>query len=84
MLRNSFFLKIPYILIALTIATIIAGEGYGAEKDKTSRKKATITEAELQSNVMSFADCFAAIMVTSLAEFETKTPAKKSVTRSWH
>ena len=53
MFRNSSFLKVKYILIALTIATIIAGDGYGAEKDKTSKKKATITEAELQSHVMS-------------------------------
>jgi hypothetical protein len=77
MFRNSSFRKITYILIALTIATIIAGDGYGAKKDKTSEKEATITEAELQSHVMSFADRFAAIMVTALAEFETKTPAKK-------
>lgn len=77
MFRKLVFRKIPCIFLALAL-TLFTGEViYGAKKDKRSEKKPVITEAELQSHVMSFADRFSAIMVTSFEEFQAKNPSKK-------
>ena len=72
------FRKISCTLLALVLITFIRGGVHGAKKDKSSTKKPTITEAELQSHVMSFADRFAAIMVKSSDEFETREPSRKN------
>jgi len=77
MIGKPLFRKISCTLLALALVTFIRGGVHGAKKDKSSTKKPTITEAELQSHVMSFADRFAAIMVTSFDEFETKKPTEK-------
>ncbi len=78
MIRKPVFRTIPCILLALALITLIAGGAHGAKKDSSSKKKPTITEAELQSHVMSFADRFAAIMVKSSDEFETREPSRKN------
>ncbi len=77
MFRKLFFRKIPCILLTLALIMFVGGIVYGAKNDESSEKKPVISEAELQSHVMSFADRFAAIMVTSFYEFETKKPSKK-------
>jgi len=77
MFRKSFFRRIPCILLALAMITFV-GEAYGAKKNKSSEKQPVITEAELQSHVMSFVDRFAARMVTSFEEFQIKKPPKKN------
>jgi len=77
MFRKSFFEIIPCILLALAIKMLVGGTVYGAKKDKSSEKKPVITEADVQSHVMSFVDRFAAIMVNSFEEFQTKKPPKK-------
>ena len=77
MFRKSFFRKISCIFLALVLITLVEGVVYGVEKDKRSKKKPVMTEAELQSRVMSFVDSFAALMVTSFEEFQIKKPPKK-------
>jgi len=77
MFRKSFFRKISCIFLALVLITLVEGVVYGVEKDKRSKMKPVMTEAELQSRVMSFVDSFAALMVTSFEEFQIKKPPKK-------
>lgn len=77
MFKKTFFRKILCILLALTLMLLIGEIVYAAKKDKSSKQKPAITEAELQSHVMSFADRFAAVMVTSFDKFETKQPPEK-------
>ncbi len=51
------------ILLAVVIIVVAGGVVYGAKDDKdTEKKQFVITEAQLQSHVMSFADRFASIM----------------------
>lgn len=67
----------PCNLLVL-VMILLVGEGVsGANKDKSSDKKSVITEAELQSHVMSFVDQFAAIMTMSFEEFQINKPPKK-------
>jgi hypothetical protein len=77
MISKPILRRIPRILLALALIAFFEGIVYGAKKDKNSEKKPAITEAELQSHVMSFADRFAAVMVTSFDEFEAKQPPQK-------
>lgn len=79
MTKKPLFRRIPCVILSLALMTFTGGIVHGAEKDKSSQKKTTITEAELQSHVMSFADRFAAIMATSLAEFKNMKPPEKEL-----
>ena len=42
------------------------------------RKRMRLTEAQLQSHVMSFADRFVSILITALQEFDARKPSKKN------
>lgn len=54
---NQFFRQFSYILLTVMIIALANGDLMGAQKDKKSdKKKFVITEAQLQSHIMSFAD----------------------------
>ena len=81
MLKNLFLLKCLCLLLILVIVSIAAGEVQGAkeEKDKDTKEKTfAITEAQLQSHLMSFADRFASILDGSIAKFESFNPTGNS------
>jgi hypothetical protein len=81
MFVKQFLRTCSCLLLALVIVSI-AGEGVqGAkeEKDKDAKEKTyALTEAQLQSHVMSFADRFVSILITALQEFDTRKPSKKN------
>lgn len=55
---------------------LVVGMGYGATKNKDKNNETYVmTEAELQSQIMSFADRFSAIIVTALEEYEDLSPS---------
>ena len=80
MVRNHFSRKCLCLLIILVIVSIAGGDVQGAKekKDKDAKEKTyAITEAQLQSHVMSFADRFVSILITALQEYDTRKPSKK-------
>jgi hypothetical protein len=71
--------KVPCILLALVIIAVAGGVVHGAQEDKdTEKKQFVMTEAQLQSHLMSFADRFTSIMDTVLAQFENGKPKGKT------
>ena len=64
-----FFLILLFFLIAQTFS-------FAAKKDK--KKDYVMTEVELQSELMSYADRFASIITQSLEDFETLKPSPKA------
>jgi hypothetical protein len=81
MVKNNFPRKCLCLLIMLAIVSIAGGDVQGAKEEKgedAKEKTYAITEAQLQSHVMSFADRFVSILITALQEFETRKPSKKS------
>jgi hypothetical protein len=81
MVKNHFSRKCLCLLLALAIVSIAGGDVQGAkeEKEKAAKEKTyAITEAQLQSHVMSFADRFVSILVTALQEFDARKPSKKN------
>ena len=81
MVKNHFLQKCLCLLIALAIVSIVGGDVQGAKKAKgedAKEKTYAITEAQLQSHVMSFADRFASILDTALAKFENFNPTGKT------
>ena len=64
-LLTLFFLTLMCFLIAQTF-------GFAAKKDK--KKGYVMTEAELQSELMSYADRFASIVTQAMEDFETLNP----------
>ena len=63
------------MLVAMVIIVSSGGVVQSAQKDKKAeKKKYVITEAQLQSHVMSFADRFASIMSMVIAQFEEQNP----------
>jgi len=81
MVKNHFLRNCLSLLLALGIVSIAGGGVQGAkeEKEKDAKEKTyAITEAQLQSHVMSFADRFVSILITALQEFDTRKPSKKN------
>ena len=81
MVKNHFLQKCLCLLIALAIVSIVGGDVQGAKKAKgedAKEKTYAITEAQLQSHIMSFADRFASILDTALAKFENFNPTGKT------
>jgi len=81
MVRNHFSRKCLCLLIILAIVSIAGGDVQGAkeEKDKDAKEKTyALTEAQLQSHLMSFADRFASIMDMAIAKFENLNPTGNS------
>jgi hypothetical protein len=79
MIVKQFFQKFPCILLALGIIVVVGGIVQGAEKDKDTKEKTyALTEAQLQSHLMSFADRFASLLDTAIAKFENLNPSGKS------
>ena len=81
MVKNHFSRKCLCLLIILAIVSIAGGGVQGAkeEKEKAAKEKTyAITEAQLQSHLMSFADRFASILDTAIAKFENLNPSGKS------
>jgi hypothetical protein len=61
------------------IIALVNGDLMGAQKDKKSdKKKFVITEAQLQSHIMSFADRLASIMSMVIAQFEEQNPTEQT------
>jgi hypothetical protein len=66
MVKNPFLQKCLCLLIILAIVSIAGGDVQGAKEEKekdTKEKTYAITEAQLQSHVMSFADRFVSILI---------------------
>ncbi len=61
-------------LLASFSLLLITEAGYAAKKDK-NKESYVMTEAELQSQVMSFADRFAAILAQAFDEYDAKSPS---------
>jgi len=61
-------------LLASFSLLLINEAGYAAKKDK-NKESYVMTEAELQSQVMSFADRFAAIIAQAFDEYDAKSPS---------
>jgi hypothetical protein len=81
MLKNHFLRKCLGLLFALAIVSLAGGDVRGAkeEKDKDTKEKTyAITEAQLQSHLMSFADRFASILDMTIAKFESFNPTGKN------
>ena len=79
MFVKQFVRKFACILLAAGIIALTGGVAHGAQEDKdTEKKHFVINEAQLQSHVMSFADRFAAIMSTVIAQFENLKPPVKT------
>jgi hypothetical protein len=77
MFKIQFIRKFLSILLAVMVVTVAGGDLLGAQKDKTAEKKYIITEAQLQSHLMSFADRLTSILDTTLVQFESpKLPEK--------
>ena len=79
MFVKQFLRKFPCILLALGILVVVGGIVHAADIDKDTKEKTyALTEAQLQSHLMSFADRFASIMDTAIAKFEALNPTGKS------
>jgi hypothetical protein len=81
MLKNHSLQKFLGLLFAFAIVSFAGGEVRGAkeDKDKDAKEKTfAITEAQLQSHLMSFADRFASIMDMTIAKFENSDPTGNS------
>ena len=79
MVGKQFFRKFPCILLALGVLVAAGGMVHAADVDKdTGEKTYALTEAQLQSHLMSFADRFASLMDTAIAKFEALNPTGKS------
>jgi hypothetical protein len=81
MLNHHFPRNCLCLLLILAIVSTTGGDVQGAkeEKDKDANEKTyAITEAQLQSHLMSFADRFASILDMSIAKFESFNPTGNS------
>ena len=79
MVGKQFFRKFPCILFALGILAVAGGIAHAADRDQETKEKTyALTEAQLQSHLMSFADRFASILDTAIAKFENLNPSGKS------
>ena len=67
--RNRIFIAIISVLVILLTVPAFS---FAAKKDK--KKGYVMTEVELQSELMSYADRFASIMTQALEDFETLNP----------
>ncbi|MDJ0875828.1 MAG: hypothetical protein QNJ02_11205 [Desulfobacterales bacterium] len=60
-----------YLLLALAVVSAARGDVQAAKEEKDTKEKSyVITEAQLQSHLMSFADRLASIMDMTIAKFE--------------
>ena len=83
MFRVQLIRKFLGILLAVMIITAAGGDLLGAEKnekedEKAGKKKFVITEAQLQSHIMSYADRLTVIMDTTLVQFESQKLQEKT------
>jgi len=82
MFVKQFFRKFPFILLALGIIVVVGDIVHAADIDEDTKEKTyAIKEAELQSQVMSFADRFTAMMATALYRYEALKPSKENFTK---
>ena len=76
---KQFLRKFPCILLALGILVVAGGIVHAGDiEEDTKEKTYALTEAQLQSHLMSFADRFASILDTTIAKFENLNPSGKS------
>jgi hypothetical protein len=69
------------LIVHLVAAFMLASEAvYGAKKDKDKKKDQTyaITEAELQAQVMAFADRYSAVISSASREYQARSPSPEN------
>lgn len=70
---KQFARKYVFILIIMVVTAIAGSVVHGAQNDKKEeKKKFIITEAQLQSHIMSYADRLTSILDTTLVQFESQ------------
>ncbi len=74
--KVSYF-KLPLIFLTVSIVVLTTGTGNGAKEDK-DKNTSVITEAELQSQLMSFADRFTSIISTAVHKYDILSPPPES------
>ncbi|MBW1693243.1 MAG: OmpH family outer membrane protein [Deltaproteobacteria bacterium] len=74
--KVSYF-KLPLIFLTVSIVVLTTGTGNGAKGDK-DKSISVITEAELQSHLMSFADRFTSIISTAAHKYDALSPPPES------
>jgi hypothetical protein len=77
LLNNHIYLKRIWILPLVVVLVLAAENGHPAkkkDKDKKNKQVFAMTEAELQSQVMSFADRYASIMATASGSYDNQSP----------
>ncbi len=80
----SIMAKVMVVVIAFGLVTAtLCPEGtaqtWGRSKKEKKKEDPRITEAELQSQVMGFADRFAVIMVQAFEDFMRNAPSRKAL-----
>jgi hypothetical protein len=79
MFINQQNLKFACSLLAVVIITTAGGIVHGAQEDKDAKKKQFVmTEAQLQSHIMSYADRLTSILDTTLVQFESQELTEKT------
>ena len=79
MIVKQFFRKFSCIMLILGIIVVVGGDVHGTKRDKDTKETTyALTEAQLQSHLMSFADRFASILDTAIAKFENFNSSEKS------
>lgn len=76
MKKVSYF-RLLLIFLMVSVIVLTAGTGHGAKEDK-DKSTSVITEAELQSHLMSFADRFTSIISTAAHKYDALLPPPES------
>lgn len=77
LMNNRTCLKRIWILPLVVVLVLAAENGHPAkkkDKDKKNKQVFAMTETELQSQVMSFADRYASIMATASGSYDNQSP----------
>ena len=69
---------IAFGLGMVTLPPEVTAQGWSRSKKETKKAEPRITEAELQSQVMGFADRFAVIMSQSFEDFKMNAPSPEA------
>ncbi len=79
--KNKLFFKLFLILPVVSVLVIAAGVSHGAKKKDKEKKKDrayVMTEAELQSQVMGFADRYVSMMVAAMSQYDDRSPSPEN------
>jgi cytochrome c556 len=79
--KNKIFPKLFLILPVVSVLAIAVGVSHGAkkkDKDKKNERAYVMTESELQSQVMGFADRYVSMMVAAGSEYDDRSPSPEN------